>query len=146
VTDWQVQFLHDLVIRRVEAYPALLRTLAAVRDIPDDRDHLAAVRGHPERLLQTADELFDHLYGEAGLVMSMSTRNCLHAARMACLRFQTGGVSLEFLVARFFDARRELRQDIQIGDSKSIATALSDIADERLAKPKSAGGANQKSG
>ena len=34
--------------------------------------------------------------------------------------------------ARFFYARRALRQDIQIADSKSFATALSEIAAERL--------------
>lgn len=54
VTDWQVQFLHDLVTRRVETYPAILRTLAAVRDVPD-KDHLGAVRDHPERLLAASD-------------------------------------------------------------------------------------------
>ena len=145
VTDWQVQFLHDLVTRRVETYPAILRTLAAVRDVPD-KDHLGAVRDHPERLLETADQLLAHLYGEAGLVMSMETKNRLHAVRTACLNFQTGAVSLNDLVKRFFYARRELRRDIQIADSKSIATALREIADERLAKPESAGAANLKSG
>jgi len=145
VTDWQVQFLHDLVTRRVETYSPILGTLAAVRDVPD-KDHLRSVRDHPERLLETADQLVKHLYGEAGLVMSMETRNRLHHVRTACLNFQTGAVSLNDLVHRFFYARRELRRDIQIADSKSIATALSEIADERLAKPKSAEAANPTSG
>jgi hypothetical protein len=139
VSDWQVQFLHDLVTRRVEAYPAVLRTLAVVRDVEGDEDHLAAVGDHPERLLETADQLLEHLYGEAGLVMSMGTRNRLHAARMACLKFQKGAASLDDLVYVFFYARRELRKDIQIADSESFATALSEIGAERLEQPKSAG-------
>ena len=134
VSDWEVQFLHDLVTRRVEAYPAVLRTLGAVRDVADD-EHLAAVREHPECLLDTADQLLAHLYGEAGLVMSMSARNELHRARTACLGFQTGKVALDDLVTDFFHARRELRRDIQIADSKSIATALSAIAAESVAEP-----------
>src|SRR5690242_2259478 len=79
VSDWQVQFLHVLVTRRVEAYPAVLKTLAAVRDVTEDPDHSADVRDYPERLLETAKELLEHLYGEPGLVMPMSTRNHLHS-------------------------------------------------------------------
>ena len=98
VSDWQVQFLHDLVTWRVEAYPAVLRTLGAVPDVEGDDDHLAAVRDLPERLLEAVGELLEHLYGEAGLVMSMGTRNRLHDARLKCLEFQKGAVSRKDLV------------------------------------------------
>lgn len=138
VSDWQVQFLQDLVTRRVEAYPAVLRTLGAVRDVGSDDGHLAAIQDHPEGLLQTADRLLEHLYGEAGLLMSMGTRNRLHVARMTCLEFQKGTVSSDDLVDDFFYARRELRKDIQIADSDSIKTALGEIGAERVQKPKSA--------
>jgi hypothetical protein len=44
VADWQIQFLRDLVSRRVATYPAVFATLGAVIDVPGDDEHLASVR------------------------------------------------------------------------------------------------------
>lgn len=60
VSEWQVKFLQDLVTRRVEAYPVVFRTLAAVRDVPGDEAHLAEVRENPARLRAAADQLLEH--------------------------------------------------------------------------------------
>jgi hypothetical protein len=140
VAEWQVQFLRDLVERRVAAYPPVFRSLAAVRDVAGTDDgHLAHVQQHPEYLTQTADELLDHLYSEAGLLMSMSTRNQVHSARAACLRFQTGGVAINDLVYVFYEARRLLRLDIQLAGADSFVTALKEIAVERRTEGPQAG-------
>jgi hypothetical protein len=67
--------------------------------------------------------------------MSMTTRNHVHAARAACLRFQSVDERPEDLISPFFYARRHLREDIQIADSESIETALNELGKERLATP-----------
>jgi hypothetical protein len=89
---------------------------------------------NPARLKETANELLKHLYGEAGLVMSMETRNLLHGARTACLQFRPG-YSEELLIDRFFYARRQLRLDIQITDMSAVFSALKEITAERVATP-----------
>jgi len=137
VSEWQIQFLHDLVQRRITLYAGVLKTLGAVRDVGEE-DHRRTVQEHPERLMKTADELLDHLYGESGLVMSMSTRDQLHRTRLACVRFQSGAQSIDDLMSSFFYARRQLRRDIQIADFDSFKTALSEISKERLAVPQTA--------
>jgi hypothetical protein len=135
VADWRVQFLRDLVLQRVATYADVLKALGAVRDVQGDGEHLEELARNPGELLKTADELLGHLYGPAGLVMSMTTRGWVHRARLKCLEFQSGDNKTEGLVNAFFYARRHLRQDIQIADSASVATALSELGEERLAKP-----------
>lgn len=134
VADWQIQFLRDVVQRRVSVYTGVFRTLAAIRDVSEE-GHRRIVQEHPERLMKTADELLDHLYGEAGLVMSMSARDQLHHARLACIRFQSDPESIRELMTSFYYARRQLRRDIQLADLESLTTALDDIGKERLAAP-----------
>jgi hypothetical protein len=87
----RTEFLHELVRQRYRVYPAVLRTLGAVRDIPDPaREHYESLRADPEQLLETADELLHHLYGEPGLVMTMDTRNQLLSALYTCNSFRQG--------------------------------------------------------
>jgi len=65
---------------------------------------------------------WDHLYGHAGLLMTMTTRNYLHTARRACLELlasdghEVDGVKL---VDTFFHARRYPRADLELVDERS---------------------------
>jgi hypothetical protein len=54
--------------------------------------------------------------------MSMGTRNQLLAAWVACQRFQRGSLRVEKLVNAFYQARRKLREDIQIYDAEKPLT------------------------
>lgn len=122
-TALRSEFLHELVRQRYRVYPSVLRTLGAVRDIPDPaREHFKSLRSDPKQLLQTADEILHHLYGEPGLVMTMDTRNQLLSAWYTCHLFQTGDATIERLVREFFQSRRRLRDDLQIDDSGSPIT------------------------
>jgi hypothetical protein len=122
-TALRSEFLHELVKQRYQVYPSVLRTLGAVRDVPDPaRNHYKSLRSDPEQLLQTADEILHHLYGEPGLVMTMGTRNQLLSAWYTCHLFQTGDADIERLVKEFFQSRRRLREDLQIDDSGSPIT------------------------
>jgi hypothetical protein len=117
------EFLHELVKQRYKVYPPVLRTLGAVRDIPDPaQEHHRSLIAEPEQLMGTADEILHHLYSDAGLVMSMETRNQLLAAWYACHRFQTGDATIDSLVREFFRARRALRGDLQLDDGASPIT------------------------
>lgn len=123
VTALKSEFLHELVKQRYQVYPSVLRTLGTVRDIPDPtRDHYESLKSDPRQLLQTANDILHHLYGEPGLVMSMSTRNHLLSTWYACHLFQTGDVTIERLVKEFYQSRRRLREDLQIDDSGSPIT------------------------
>jgi hypothetical protein len=117
------EFLHELVRQRYKVYPPVLRTLGAVRDIPDPaQEHYRSLIAEPERLTGTADEILQHLYSDAGLIMSMETRNQLLAAWYACHRFQAGDATIDSLVREFYRARRALRGDLQLDDEASPIT------------------------
>jgi hypothetical protein len=133
IAEWQVQFLRDLVDKRQAAYPGVFALLGAVIDVGDERGRADET---PERLRAVAEELRGHLYGPAGLVMSMESRNWAHTARMAALEFLDGDGSHDDLVDAFYEARRSLRADIQIADTKGLKTALRLIGKEREAKPR----------
>ena len=109
---------------RLAAYRDVLKTLGAVSDVEFSRspDKYEELHQNKELLLSTASALYDHLYGEAGLLMTMPTRNSLHSARLECLAFlkgpgdeQAGGI----LVEVFFRARRYLRADLELTDNRT---------------------------
>jgi hypothetical protein len=128
VGDWQIQFLRELVLRRLATYPPVLQSLASVRyygeDEPLDLD--------PRQVPRTAEELLAHLYGEAGLVMSPTARDCVHRAMLACRHYQSRPDTTDELINSFYDARHHLRADIQIADSSSFDTALNEMSHDRL--------------
>jgi len=115
--DLRSKFLHNIVIERYKTYPAVLKILGTVRDIPDPHEkHWQSLENNPEQLLPVADALIGHLYSEAGLVMSMETRNALLSVYYACHIFQEKQITRTRLVQEFFQARRQLRSDLQIED------------------------------
>jgi hypothetical protein len=136
IAEWDIEFLHELVERRLASYPPVFATLGAVIDI-DDPDSRVDTDESPTRLLEVAQKIMEHLYGEAGLLMPMKTRNHLHTARLEALKWYAGHGDHDDLVNAFFYARRRLRADIQIGDSKDIETALQDLKAERRLTPRS---------
>jgi hypothetical protein len=138
ISEWRVQFLRELVANRQAAYPVVFASLGAVIDIGDP-DSQRQMDESPERLLAVASEILGHLYGEAGLLMSMSTRNWLHRVRIESLKWHAGHGDYTKLVNAFFYARRHMRQDIQIADFTTLETALSEISDERRATPRMSG-------
>ena len=91
--------------------------MGSVRDVPDPKEeHWQSLAKNPEQLLRVSDDLIEQLYGEAGLFMSMETRDALLSVYYACHLFQTNQIPLKRLVKEFFGARRQLRSDLQIED------------------------------
>ena len=120
------ELLQERIRRRYESYPEVLSALGAVRDIPDPgREHYRQLEENPTTLSPVADELLRHLYGFAGLVMSMATRNQLLAAWYACKLFEAGEITTDQLVDMFFQARRQLRRDLEIDDSGDVISVAS---------------------
>jgi len=136
IAEWQVQFLRDLVQRRQDLYPPVFEALGVVVDLRDPVARSFSDES-PEALLDSAREIRAHLYGSAGLVMSMESRNWLHLARVEALKWAKGNGSHDDLVDSFYYARRQLREDIQIADLKDVQTALNSISEERRAEPRS---------
>jgi hypothetical protein len=127
-------FLLEQYRYRLAAYGAVLKTLGAVSDVDFAYSNdLEAMRRDQDRLTTAADALYDHLYGEAGLLMTMPTRNVLHWARRECLTFldsperQGAGNAL---VKSFYLARRYIRADLDLVDDRS-PEGLTDLV-ERL--------------
>ncbi len=119
---------------RVAAYGDVLNTLGAVSDvsIPDGPDPYRVLHQNRSNLERTAEALYNHLYGRAGLLMTMRTRNYLHTARRECLSFLASDgdkIHGDKLVNAFFDARRYLRADLELLDDRSPQT-LEKIAEQ----------------
>ena len=113
----QSHYLEGIVGERLRTYAPVFKTLGEVRDVPDpQQEHWNTLKKNPEKLLRVADELLSHLYGEAGLLMEMNTRNSLLTAYYSCHKFQNNEIKLERLVSDFYQARRKLRADLQIPD------------------------------
>jgi hypothetical protein len=117
-------FLLEQYRYRLASYRDVLRTLGAVSDVMFDRSSnmYEALYQNKELLRATANALYDHLYGEPGLLMTMPTRNTLHSARRECLAFLEGNGDLEAgdrLVNAFFYARRYLRADLELTDDRT---------------------------
>jgi hypothetical protein len=117
-------FLLEQYRYRQAAYGAVLKTLGAVSDVmfesgPDKYKPLHRKR---KLLRSTAEALRGHLYGEPGLLMTMTARNSLHTAWRECLLFLKGSGDVDsgdHLVDAFFYARRYLRADLNLLDDRT---------------------------
>lgn len=140
VGEWQITFLRELVIRRLGVYPSLLKTLSAVRYYSDGSAK-GLVEFVPAELPNTEADLLNHLYGEAGLVMSARTREKVHGAWFACRTYQQRphDDALNQLINSFYEARHCLRADIQIGDTQSFQTQIDDMSRELTTSGNAAG-------
>jgi len=104
---------------RLASYSDVFRILGFVSDVGFDP---RALHQNEQGLQATADALFDHLYGQAGLLMQWDTRNRVHAARVKCLAFLESSGDLpegRQLVRAFFDARRYVRADLEMWDNRT---------------------------
>jgi hypothetical protein len=130
LAELEAQFLYGRVAQRYKYYPAVFEVLGRVRDVPDPKqEHYNELVDNKEILQNAAAELLTHLYGDAGLVMRMSTRNAVLRAWLACKLFQAGdkNVQLRQLIGYFFFARRWLRADLQIEDDQGVESELDEI-------------------
>jgi hypothetical protein len=128
VAEIEAKFLHERVAQRYKTYPEVFKVLGAVRDVPDPaKEHYKSLLQNRRQLQETADSILKHLYGDAGLVMGMPTRNALLSVWRACYLFQTNKVTLRQLVGYFFIARRWLRVDLQIVDIQEVMSELDEI-------------------
>ncbi len=102
---------------RLTTYAPVFEILGHVRDVPDpDKRHWQNLENNRPDVEAAADKLLEHLYGEAGLVMSYKTRNAILAAYVVSVRFAGSRVSLESLIEAYYLARRSLRVDLEILD------------------------------
>ena len=128
---------------RVAAYADVLKTLGAVSDVTyvqEGPEKYRALHENRELLQSAADELYQHLYGKAGLLMTMTTRNVLHGARRACLAFAASDGDKkdgDNLVNAFYYARRYLRADLELSDDRS-PERLKDLVDQIAAEDRRA--------
>jgi hypothetical protein len=118
------EFLLEQYRYRLAVYRDVLKTLGAVPDmmVESGSDKYKALHGKKELLRSTSDALRGHLYGEAGLLMTMPTRNALHSAWRECLLFLNGDgddLSGDLLIDVFFHARRYLRADLELLDDRT---------------------------
>jgi hypothetical protein len=136
-----IEHLGELVARRFESYAAVMKTLGAVRDVPDpEGHHYEGLRQDRSSLLTVADELIGHLYGAPGLYMRYETRTQLLRAYLACHRFQKPKAEVDELVYQFWEARRLLREDLQISDEEERKTELEKISGEVIVPLSAPGG------
>lgn len=120
----RTQFHLEQYRHRLSHYSAVMRTLGAVISVgvENETDRHEVLPQSKELLQSTADALYEHLYSEAGLLMTQETRRRLHTARLACLRsLQENGSkdAANDLVDAFFVARRYLRADLELVDDRS---------------------------
>jgi hypothetical protein len=135
------EFLVERYRHRLNAYPPVMRSLGAVSDaelMEDDPD--LDVLLAPDRLHSAADELREHLYGEAGLLMDKETRDWIWTARFRALQYESGSRTAEDranLAEAFNQSRRAIRRDLGMIDDVapttvgSLAERLSDRTDRR---------------
>jgi hypothetical protein len=125
---WREEFRQDFWLEqyryRQSAYGEVLETLGAVPDVMLETgpDKYKTLHGNKELLRSTAEALHGHLYGKAGLLMTMPTRNSLHSAWQECLLFLKGNadeLAGDILVDVFFQARRYLRADLDLWDNRT---------------------------
>jgi hypothetical protein len=117
-------FLLEQYRYRPTAYRDVLTTLGSVSDVDYQRDSGWQTKLIQNRdvLRETADSLYKQLYGEAGLLMTMRTRNYIHQARWASLAFLNSDAQPEDfkrLINAFFYARRYLRADLELMDERT---------------------------
>jgi hypothetical protein len=124
---------------RLNSYSEVLQALGAVSFVEGTSwDELAddLVR-RAEELRSTADDLFTQLYGKAGLLMTITTRNFVHSARQECLKFlaqNDARPDIADLVDAFYEARRYLRADLELLDDRS-PERLNDLVDQIRGDP-----------
>lgn len=117
ISQLQDHYLSEIVQERLKTYAPVFKILGEVRDVPDPKEeHWNALKAHPEKLLRVADDLLFHLYGQAGLLMEMDTRDSLLNAYISCHEFQKKDGDLNRVVFSFYQARRKLRADLQLQD------------------------------
>ncbi len=119
--------------RRIETYGPVLSLLGKVRDYDSpDRKYYRDLLKNRDQLSEVSDGLLEALYGEAGLVMEMQTRNALVAAYWAVEAFCTENGGISDVIRKFYVARRFLRSDLQIADDPSIKGTFEKRRDEFL--------------
>jgi hypothetical protein len=122
--DLRKEFLLEQYKHRLDSYPSVMTILGAVSDVELRRapERFQALYEDPAVLSSTAAQLRDHLFGEAGLLMTMETRGRLHGAVEACSTFLERGPGArenDDLTDAFFWARRYLRADLELLDDRS---------------------------
>jgi hypothetical protein len=123
--EQRIRLLERTLDRRFASYGAVLSLLGKVRDYDSpDGCHFRQLQEDPASLSRVSSELLKQLYGDAGLVMEMDTRNALIEAIQTAENFCLQRASLEDLCESFFMARRFLRSDLQILDHPSIKGQL----------------------
>ena len=73
-----------------------------------------------KQLKKTADKILKHIYGPAGLVMQMETRDAAIYVWEICEEFQNKEIDLDQLENAFYYVRRYLRADLQLDDIEEI--------------------------
>lgn len=123
--EQRLRLLERTLDRRFSTYGPVLALLGRVRDYNSpDGSHFNELKENPALLSEVSSGLVGHLYGEAGLVMEMDTRNALVEAVQVAEEFRLGHASLEDLCEVFFMARRFLRSDLQICDYPQVKGQL----------------------
>lgn len=129
-TQLRADFLRPVVDERMRLYPPVFKLLGSVRDTDPSGEHHRDLEQNPSQLTRVADELLGHVYGDAGLVMSMDTRNVLLAVLTQCRRFQENDGSVDTTVRGFYLARRVLRADLQLEDVEDVESELKRLVEE----------------
>ena len=134
VVQLRKDFLLEQYRYRLTCYAEVLQSLGAVSYIEGQslQDLARDLAGRKDELRSVSEQLSGHLYGKAGLLMSMKTRGMVHWARVVCLQFLASRDSdpdISDLVDAFYDARRYLRADLELLDDRS-EERLNDLADQ----------------
>jgi hypothetical protein len=123
-------FLRSLVDERLRLYPPVFKLLGSVGDTDPRGRHHVDLEQNPGRLVEVADSLLGHIYGDAGLVMSMDTRDVLLAVSEQGYLFQSNDTSIDRVVDWFYWARRRLRADLQLEDTEDIGVDLTELLED----------------
>lgn len=134
VANWKVEMVGEISRRRMNLYPDVFHALSAAVYVRDSQGGHVAIAAD-DALAMVADDLFRHLYGEPGVIMSPEARAQVHVARLACLRYlaadpEDRGRARVPLIDAFWNARRLLRLDVQALD-QSLDGIIAELRQER---------------
>jgi len=116
--------IHFSVLKkRFKYYSKLFKLLGEVRDIDYPKEHHLLLEKNKKKLLVTADQMLDELYGKAGLFMSYETRSIILKTYQNSYRYANNEIELNGLIDSYYYARRHLREDLEFDDKKSSVSS-----------------------
>ncbi len=112
-----------VIDKRYGLYAKIFQLLGEVRDIDYPFEHYKILEKDKKHLKNIADLILTELYGEAGLFMSYETRSIILKVYQNSYRYADDKIKLNVLIDSYYIARRALRKDLELDDTKSAQSS-----------------------